>query len=430
MQQQIITIYNLKNDVSGAASGFVAIGELNRFESAILRRNYCGYGSFEIWAPITEENRLYFNPTTDQSLNFVYFGKNVAGIVENVQGEIDAQNHLRYHISGRTCEALLCRRAFGLGRKVGNTSNYMIANTTTFSGLTAYSVIYNMLKDCFLNSAGGYTNRKMPFFTVPTDSGNLPTRTFNFQRSGGNLYDAVVDFLTQEYLSLGFCVQFDPVQKLLIPHVYAGVNRSASQSVQNTVIFSDQLDDILQSSYIWDDTNYRNVAYIAGEGEGSDRSMVQAVRNTNTYNTSWYNGTVNFPGFALRELFVDARDITRKSADTITANSGGNATTLTDAQYFQALAKRGTQRLGESNILNTFNATIRTHGNRMYTFGADYNLGDVVTVEDTRLGFSVDTRITSTEETFGSDYSLVLTFGEAQKTLGQKLAQIQDNMTN
>ncbi len=430
MQQQIITIYNLKNDVAGPASKFNAVGELNRFESAILRRNYCGFGSFEIWAPITDENRTYFNPPTDLSENFVYFGNNVAGLVESVQSEVDSYNHLRYHISGRTCEALLCRRAFGLGRKVTGTNNYMVANTTTFSGINAAAIVTQMLYDCYHNSAGDYTNRKIPFFVEPTNSGNLPTRTFNFQRSGGNLYDAVVDFLTQEILSLGFWVKFDPVQKHLIPYVYAGVNRSASQSTNPPVVFSDELDDILQSKYLYDNTNYRNVSYIAGEGEGSDRSVVQAVRGTNTYNVSWFNGTGNFPGFGLRELFVDARDVTRKSADTITSQGNIGASSLTDSQYFQALAKRGTQKLGESNILNTFNATIRTHGNRMYTFGTNYNLGDIVTVEDTRLGFSVDTRITSTEETFGSDYSLVLTFGEAQKTLGEKLAQIQNNMTN
>lgn len=427
MQQQIITIYKLENDITSTPAKFYAIGELNQFESAILRRDYCGSGSFEIWAPITSENKLYFTPPADQSKTFIYFGKNVAGIVECVQSEVDNQNHLRYHITGRTCEALLYDRAFGLIRKIGN--YYILVNTTTFNGLTAEQVVTKMVKDTHTNTPDEYGYRKIPFFAAPAFADNLPATEFSFQRSGGSLYDGIIDFLSQDSVNLGFWVKFDPAQKKLIPYVYAGVDRSASQSVNDTVVFSDQLDDILQSQYIYDDTDYKNAAYVAGEGEGSDRTIIQVTRGASNYARNWYNRVGMSPGFAWRELYVDARDVTRKSQDTIT-DSAEEPTTLTDNEYFSALFRRGMQRLGECNQISTFNAKIRTHGNRMYNFGVNYDLGDIITVEDTRLGISVDTRVTESEETFGADYSLTLTFGRSRRTIGQKLSQIQDNMTN
>lgn len=427
MAQNSLIIFELKNSLSANADNFYAIGELNQFDSAILRRKYCGYGSFELWAPITAENKTFFAIPANHAQRFIYFGDNVAGFVECIQGEVDSTGKLRYHVSGRTCEALLCFRAFGLARQKGSAS--ILTNTTTFSGMNARQIIPKMLSDCYLGDWNTITNRRIPFLVAPTFGGTIPTRTFNFQRSGGTLYDGIIDFLSQEFLSLGFWIKFDPSAYHLIPYVYAGVNRSASQTANANVVFSDQLNDILQSQYIYDMSNYRNVAYIFGEGEGSDRSFVQATRQTNTYNTSYYNGTANFPNFGMRELYVDARDVTRKSTGTITI-SGDSTTTLTDAQYFQALAKRGTQKLAEHNILNTFNAVIRTEGNTMYKFGTDYYLGDIITIEDTRLGISVNTRVTASEETFGAQYSLRLSFGEEPATLNDTLNSINNNFTN
>lgn len=427
MAQKSIIIYELKNSLSANADNFYAIGELNQFDSAILRRKYCGYGSFELWAPITAENKELFAIPANYAQKFLYFGDSVAGFVECIQGEVDSSGKLRYHISGRTCEALLCFRAFGLARQSG--SNSILTNTTTFSGMTAAQIIPKMLSDCYQGDWNALTNRRIPYLVAPQFGDNMPVRTFNFQRSGGTLYDGIIDFLSQEFLSLGFWIKFDPASRRLIPYVYAGVNRSMSQSANSAVIFSDQLNDILQSQYIYDMSNYRNIAYIFGEGEGSDRAFVQATRQTDTYNASYYTDTGGFPNFGMRELYVDARDVTRKSTGTITTGSD-ITTTLTDSQYFQALAKRGTQKLAERNILNTFNAVIRTEGQTMYKYGADYMLGDIITIEDTRLGVSVNTRVTASEETFGSQYSLRLSFGEEPATLNDTLNSINNNFTN
>lgn len=427
MAQNSVIIYELKNSLSNSSDNFYAIGELNQFDSAILRRKYCGYGSFEIWAPITADNRALFTLPADNSLRFVYFGGYVAGFIESVQGETDQHGQLRYHITGRTCEALLLFRVFGLARQSG--ANTVITNTTTFSGLNTVQIVPKMLSDCYQPDWNNGNLRRIPHLAPPVFGGDIPATAFEFQRTGGTLYDGIIDFLSQEALSLGFWIKFDPYTRQLIPYVYAGANRSASQTAENIVVFSDQLNDILQSQYIYDSSNFKNVAYVLGEGEGADRVFVQSMRTGSSYSLSYDTGLGDVPNFALRELYVDARDVSRKSQATITDSSNAS-TTLTDAQYYTALARRGTQKLAECNVLNTFNATIRTAGNVMYQYGDDYTLGDIITIEDTRLGISVNTRIMASEETFGAQYSLSLSFGEEPATLNKKLNSLSNGLTN
>ena len=72
--------------------------------------------------------------------------------------------------------------------------------------------------------------------------------------------------------------------------LYNGADRSAS------VVFSDEYDNLAATSYSRDETNMGNVALIAGEGQGSERSKAYAgeASGQNRY-----------------ELFVDAKDISK-----------------------------------------------------------------------------------------------------------------------
>lgn len=72
--------------------------------------------------------------------------------------------------------------------------------------------------------------------------------------------------------------------------LYKGANRS------NSVIFSDDFENLKATKYVEDDTNLGNVALVAGEGEGSDRA-----RNVSGY----------AEGLDRYEIYVDAKDISR-----------------------------------------------------------------------------------------------------------------------
>ena len=53
-----------------------------------------------------------------------------------------------------------------------------------------------------------------------------------------------------------------------------GVDRSVHQSVLEPFFYSTELDDVLSSQYSYDSGNYRNIALVAGEGEGDGRVLV------------------------------------------------------------------------------------------------------------------------------------------------------------
>ena len=72
--------------------------------------------------------------------------------------------------------------------------------------------------------------------------------------------------------------------------LYKGANRSDS------VIFSDDFENLKATKYVEDDTNLGNVALVAGEGEGSERS-----RNVSGY----------AEGVDRYEIYVDAKDISK-----------------------------------------------------------------------------------------------------------------------
>ena len=110
--------------------------------------------------------------------------------------------------------------------------------------------------------------------------------------------------VTQEqvsYANIGekvreYCAKYEWGYKVVLSSnalyflLYKGTDRS------NTVIFSNEFENLEATKYVEDDTNNANVALIAGAGEGSERS-----RNVSGYAES----TERY------EIYVDARDLSK-----------------------------------------------------------------------------------------------------------------------
>jgi hypothetical protein len=143
------------------------------------------------------------------------------------------------------------------------------------------------------------------------------------------------------------------------------------------VTLASSLDDILSSSYYSSMENWKNFAYIAGEGTGSDRryATLETVDQVSSYQR--------------RELFVDARDVQSEDGETI----------IPPAEYTGMLVQRGSEKLTRFKRVQEFEATIRNNP-RSYVYGVDFFLGDTVTVIDEDLGVTVDavvTKVTSSK---------------------------------
>jgi len=359
---------------------FDSIGEVNQYESLIWPDKFNGFGTFELWAPITDENSQYFKKG-----NILWCGGDNAAVVEIVKSEIDEIGTKTYNVKGRTLEMLLTTRiiwgTYNAVNKDVSTAMYEIVNQNCVNPLNA--------------------NRKIPYLKLAEDlkfGGKI-----TYQKTGGEVYDSL-STIASTY-DLGFNVLFKPKTKELIFEVVEGVDRTVEQSTNDPVEFSTELEDLLSSSYYTNDQDVKNVAFVQGEGSGSSRKSV-------------ISGEADSKGFGRRELYVDARDLQSTSVD-----ENGEEQNLSPTEYTQVLTQRGDDKLSECKTTETFEAQIRVFGDVQYEFGVDYKKGDKVTVRDEQLNVVVSARITEVQEEFDDEYTLVLTFGYSYPTIMQKVKQ-------
>ena len=359
---------------------FENIGEVNQYNSLIWPDKFNGYASFELWAPITDENSEYFKKG-----NILWCGGDNAAVIEIVKSTIDDKGTKTFNVKGRTLEMILTTR--------------IIWGTYNASNKYASTVMYEIVNQNCVNPTN--ISRKIPYLECAEDK-QLGGK-MSIQKTGGEVYDALTTITSNK--DLGFNVLFRPKEKKFIFEVVAGVDRTIEQSEVDPVEFSTDLEDILSSSYYTNNQDEKNVAFVQGEGEGASR-------------ISQISGNNELEGFDRKELYVDARDIQSESA-----NEDGTTTTLTPVEYDAALINRGDDKLAECKTTETFEAQIRVFGDVQYEFGVDYQKGDKVTVRDRQLNVVVSARITEVEEDFDNEYALVLTFGYSYPTIMQKVKQ-------
>lgn len=375
LEKQIQILVFRVNDIA-----FENIGEVNQYNSLIWPDKFNGYASFELWAPITDENSEYFKKG-----NILWCGGDNATVVEIVKSTIDDKGTKTFNVKGRTLEMLFTTR--------------IIWGTYNASNKYASTAMYDIVNQNCVNPTNA--NRKIPYLECAEDK-HIGDK-ISIQKTGGEVYATLNTIAASS--DIGFNVLFRPKEKKLIFEVVAGVDRTIEQSEVDPVEFSTDLEDILSSSYYTNSQDEKNVALV--QGEGNDASRVSQISGNN-----------ELKGFDRKELYVDARDIQSE-----TVSESGTTISLTPDEYKAALINRGNDKLSECDITETFEAQIRVFGDVQYEFGKDYQKGDKVTVRDKQLNVVVSARITEVEEDFDDEYALVLTFGYSYPTIMQKVKQ-------
>ena len=373
-----LDIYVYKLDDDGT---FDSLGEINKYTSLIWPDKFNGYTSFELNAPVTPENRNLIKKG-----NIIWCGGNNACIIEIIQSDMNENGQKTYKVKGRTLEMLLTTR--------------IIWGTYNCVGKYSSTAMYEIVDKQCVNPTDSY--RKIPFLECAEDK--QLGKIISFQKTGGEVYDAVESIATDA--ELGFDILFRPREKKLIFKVTEGVDRtvfSTSGDVSSLVIFSTDLEDILSSSYYTNDQDVKTLAYVSGEGEGTDRIYITS-------------GNTATKGLIRREMYVDARDLQSK-----VSNEDGTITQISDDDYRDMLNDRGTEKLAECITAESFEAKMRVIGNIQYKYGIDYNKGDKVIIQDTELGVQVIGKVTEVSENYDDEYELIITFGYSYPTLIQKV---------
>jgi hypothetical protein len=156
------------------------------------------------------------------------------------------------------------------------------------------------------------------------------------------------------------------------------------------------INDTITNSWVL--LNLITTGYIAGQGEGADRRVVEVG---------------NAEGLSRIETFIDARDV---------AEQDENQQALPEEQVIVKLRERGQQKLSEFTQDFFLEGQVLT--NSPFVYEKDYDLGDIVTIQNLEWGVTRDARITEIKEIYEpGGFQIEATFGESRPTLIKRLKQ-------
>ena len=344
---------------------FSVLGVIDGFETLIWRRKYTACGDFELHC-----SDAYFQSLRDGAYLYRSDRPELGLLQETVfsRSETGAKKAVA---KGNFAEALLSDRVFG--------------TVYDYSG-KAEAVLRQMVNDLAIAPAG----RKIGHLALGA-SGGLGEEITG-QVTGDVLSEKLWDICAEQALSLRITLDYDT--DALLFTVWQGLDRTQEQSVNAWAVFSDDFENVLSSEYRVDPSARKTFAYVAGEGEGAERVVEEVALEG---------------ADVRRELYVDARDISKTQED---------GTALSDADYRALLRQRGLEALSEYEAVDAASCQIDGGGNLVY--GRDYDLGDLCTYVDHEHGILTEARITELTETYengAAEVSAVL--GEGTMTIRQ-----------
>lgn len=185
---------------------------------------------------------------------------------------------------------------------------------------------------------------------------------------------------------------------------------TASQNILPPAIFSPELNSLNEMSYTESDMDFKNYAIIAGQGEGVDRRIITIGDSV---------------GFDRHELFVDARDVEEEKEGV----NGGEPTPRPIEDIERDLTNRGNKKLSEHQHELFLEGKISEKSHLIYE--KDYELGDIVTLQNRSWGITLDTPITEVKEIYEEKGKVVeITFGENIPTFIDKVKREMNTFKN
>lgn len=221
-------------------------------------------------------------------------------------------------------------------------------------------------------------NRIIPNLVISdaNDIGENVTEAFTDKPLDDSLFE-----ISEKY-GVSWDIIYDYDNERFVFQVWQGVDRSEQQNINSHVVFSKEFDNVINQHFIDSDNEYKNVAIVAGEGEGIARKRVIV----NDY----------LSGFERDEMFVDARDLQSEYYD-----ENDQEITVPPIEYEAMLIERGKTKLAEHGKILTLDSEIDVDSS--FVLGQDFNLGDIVSVKNTKLGLVLHTRITQVTETYSKE---------------------------
>jgi len=344
---------------------FLFFAEIDDYESLQFTRKAKKSGDFELHINLNKNNTEFL-----QEDNLVYLSPRKIGVIRH--REISRDNTDELVIKGYTLQQWINRRI--TVPPIGKAYDNIKAPLET---VMKYYVRVNAV-------APTDTSRIIPNLIVADDLGRGPTVDANTRYKP---LDEELERLSTD--EIGWEVYVDLETRKFVFDILEGRNLTTGQVINPPVIFSVDFDNVRNVVFTDSVMSHKNMAYVGGQGEGEARVIVE-VGNSSS-------------GLGRLETFIDARDIEDDSQ----------------------LPSRGAEKLREYQKITSFESEILTYG--PFVYEQDWDLGDMVTVQDTKLGLMMDTPIAEVKEIYESNgFRLEATFGNTVPTIVDKIKKKTD----
>jgi len=360
------------------------LGEIDNYESMFFNRSFHGIGGIEI-----RINRYmkYANTLSKDNLILVGTDLNKVFIIKHREIELDENGKIteNWLIKGYALKSIVAQRIT------------MPPAHTAYDNRSgnAETVMKHYINNHLVNPVD--SRRKIPQLTIAPDK----QRGIHIDYS--SRFKNVAEEMSTLSLSsgLGWDVILDIRNKRWVFDIVEGKNLVTGQSINPPVIFSPQFESLKSLQYTQSELNYKNLAIVAGQGEGVERRVIEVA------------GTGIGLGISRHEVFIDARDVSETDEDD---------QPLPEQKIIQALTDRGQQNLNELMQEEYLEGQILT--NSPFKYQRDYDLGDITTIQNNDWSIAMDARITDIKEIHeGTGFSIEATFGNNRPTMIQKIKQ-------
>lgn len=344
------------NDIYVLTPDLELAGIIDEYVSVIWRPSYAEIGDFEIYlgaskkaVDLLQKNRYVVRSSDISEVDGVATYKKVM-IIKNIQLVTDVENGDFLTVTGRELKFLLHQRIVWGRRIMEDSVEYVLRRLIGSNAI----------------------NPVEPARTIPNMQHAEPKDyggSVSLQVANVPLDEAVIE-ICQTY---GYGWDIYITDNKLTVDIYQGVDRSFKQTERPYVVFSDDFENLHNTSYELFSEEYANMTLVGGEGEEFER--VYAYVNN------------DFSGLDRYEIFTDAKDISQ--------NLDSEEDILSDGEYRALLEQRGRENLSTMTLTEGFSGEVIS--DLAYSYGVDFNLGDVVTVIN-KYGFQRDVRVLSAIE--------------------------------
>lgn len=311
---------------------FTAIDIIDQYESLIWTDRYNEAGDFEIY--MFADKKVIDLLKTDYYL-WTKSSDHVM-IIEEIQIKTDFDEGNKLIVKGRSLESILDRRVIW-------------EQTKLTDGIQ--NVIKKLVEDSIINPK--IASRKISNFIFDTVDNSVLNDYISVQFTGDNLYEAIVKLCQEK--KIGFKVLLDESNNFRMS-LYVGEDRTYEQSKNPFVIFSPNYENIVSSNYYESVKEMKNIALVAGQGEGTARKTAIV-----------YKSIAEPDGLGRKEYFTDARDTTKDEE-------------MSDNAYSIMLKERGLKDLDNFKFKKTFEGEMET--SKMFVYNRDFFIGDLIQFEN------------------------------------------------